>query len=217
MERLASFVSSRTGATYPLFRPVPEYSLNPFYWLGALSVVAFVIQGVTGVIMMIYYIPTPGFMPTPTTLYIFQSVNYGRVPRDGPPLHGVRDDHARLHAHDEGLLRLRPQEAARANVDNGDGDGVRHARLRVHRLPSSLDGRLQVGDRRRDRDDERAPDAHRQPRKLPGGRDGGRPPPSSCASTTSTSSCSPRCSWSSWRSRCTCSRPTGSPSRSPGR
>jgi quinol-cytochrome oxidoreductase complex cytochrome b subunit len=77
MERLANFISSRTGATYPLFRPVPEFSLNPFYWLGALSVVAFIIQGVTGLIMALYYIPTTDSAYT-TTQYIFKSVYFGQ-------------------------------------------------------------------------------------------------------------------------------------------
>ncbi len=71
------WISAQTGATYPLFRPVPEYSLNPFYWLGALSVVAFIIQGITGVIMMLYYIPTTD-QAYSTTLYIFKSVYFGQ-------------------------------------------------------------------------------------------------------------------------------------------
>ena len=75
--RLAGWISSRTGLTYPLLRPVPEYSLNPFYWLGALSVVAFIIQGITGVIMMLYYIPSPTSAYA-TTKYIFQSVYFGQ-------------------------------------------------------------------------------------------------------------------------------------------
>jgi quinol-cytochrome oxidoreductase complex cytochrome b subunit len=45
--------------------------------LGALTVVAFLIQGVTGMIMMLYYVPSPtdAFQ---TTQYIFQTVYYGR-------------------------------------------------------------------------------------------------------------------------------------------
>jgi len=75
--RFAGWISTQTGLTYPMLRPVPEYSLNPFYWLGALSVVAFIIQGVTGVIMMLYYIPTTTQAYT-TTLYIFKSVYFGQ-------------------------------------------------------------------------------------------------------------------------------------------
>ncbi|HKT21998.1 MAG TPA: DUF4405 domain-containing protein, partial [Nitrososphaerales archaeon] len=77
MERLAAWFDSRLGLGYPLLRPVPRYALNPFYWLGALAVVAFVIQGVTGVIMMLYYVPSPT-QAYSSTLYIFQSVYNGR-------------------------------------------------------------------------------------------------------------------------------------------
>ncbi len=75
--KIAGWFDSRLGLTYPLLRPVPEYALNPFYWLGALAVVAFVIQGVTGVIMMLYYVPSPADAYS-STQYIFQSVYNGR-------------------------------------------------------------------------------------------------------------------------------------------
>ena len=76
-ETVAGWVDSRLGLSHPLLRPVPEYALNPFYWLGALAVVAFVIQGVTGMIMMLYYIPSPT-QAYSSTQYIFQSVSNGR-------------------------------------------------------------------------------------------------------------------------------------------
>ena len=59
-----------------MLRPAPRYSLSPFYWLGALAVVAFIIQGITGVIMMLYYLPSPT-QAYASTLYIFQNVSYG--------------------------------------------------------------------------------------------------------------------------------------------
>ena len=77
LARLAGWFDSRLGLSYPLLRPVPEYALNPFYWLGALAVVAFVIQGVTGMIMMLYYVPSPA-QAYSSTLYIFQNVYNGR-------------------------------------------------------------------------------------------------------------------------------------------
>ncbi len=77
LSRLIGWVDSRLGLSYPLLRPVPQYSINPFYWLGALAVVAFVIQGVSGLIMMLYYLPSPTQAYT-STLYIFQGVYYGR-------------------------------------------------------------------------------------------------------------------------------------------
>ena len=75
--RLVRWFDSRLGLSYPLLRPVPQYSINPFYWLGALTVVAFVIQGITGVIMMLYYVPSPT-QAWSSTSFIFQNVSYGR-------------------------------------------------------------------------------------------------------------------------------------------
>jgi len=75
--RLADWFDARLGLTYPLLRPAPRYSINPFYWLGALTVVAFLIQGVTGIMMMLYYVPSPTDAFS-STQYIFQSVYYGR-------------------------------------------------------------------------------------------------------------------------------------------
>ena len=77
LERVAGWFDSRLGLSYPLLRPVPKYALNPFYWLGALTVVAFVIQGVTGIIMMLYYVPDPT-QAYSSTQYIFQNVYNGR-------------------------------------------------------------------------------------------------------------------------------------------
>src|SRR5271169_187120 len=75
--RFVRWLDSRLGLSYPLMRPVPQYSINPFYWIGALTVVAFVIQGVTGIILLIWYVPNPT-VAYQTTTYVFNSVNYGR-------------------------------------------------------------------------------------------------------------------------------------------
>ena len=74
--RLAGWFDSRLGLSYQLLRPAPAYSINPFYWLGALATVAFVIQGVTGSLMMLYYVPDPT-QAYASTRYIFQNVSYG--------------------------------------------------------------------------------------------------------------------------------------------
>ena len=71
------WLDTRLGLSKPLFRPVPQYAINPFYWLGALAVTAFVIQGITGVIMMLYYVPSPTEAYS-STQYIFNAVPYGR-------------------------------------------------------------------------------------------------------------------------------------------
>jgi quinol-cytochrome oxidoreductase complex cytochrome b subunit len=77
LTRLVQWFDTRLGLSHPLFRPVPQYAINPFYWLGALAVTAFVIQGITGVIMMLYYVPSPT-QAYSSTKYIFNSVPYGR-------------------------------------------------------------------------------------------------------------------------------------------
>ncbi len=77
LTRLAAWIDSRLGLSYPLLRPVPKYALNPFAWLGALTVVAFAILAITGIIMMLYYTPTPD-AAYPSTSYIFNRVAYGR-------------------------------------------------------------------------------------------------------------------------------------------
>jgi len=77
LARIAAWFDSRFGLSYPFLRDAPEYSINPFYWLGALTVVAFVIQGITGIMMMLYYVPSPS-QAYSSTLFIFQSVSYGR-------------------------------------------------------------------------------------------------------------------------------------------
>ena len=77
LTRLVQWFDTRLGLSNPLFRPVPQYAINPFYWLGALAVTAFVIQGITGVIMMLYYVPSPTEAYS-STQYIFNVVPYGR-------------------------------------------------------------------------------------------------------------------------------------------
>ena len=82
--RLAGWFDSRLGLSHPFLRPAPSYAISPFYWLGAVAVVAFVIQAVTGMLMMLYYVPDPSTAAGSTvaqayasTQYIFQNVSYG--------------------------------------------------------------------------------------------------------------------------------------------
>ena len=74
--RLARWFDARLGLSYEFLRPAPQYAINPFYWLGALAVVAFVIQAVSGMLMMLYYVPDPT-NAYQSTQFIFQSVSYG--------------------------------------------------------------------------------------------------------------------------------------------
>jgi len=74
--RVARWFDARLGLSYEFLRPAPQYAINPFYWLGALAVVAFVIQAVSGMLMMLYYVPDPS-QAYQSTQFIFQNVSYG--------------------------------------------------------------------------------------------------------------------------------------------
>ncbi len=64
------------GLTTNVLQPVPEYSMNPFYWLGALTVIAFTLQVLTGLLMLLYYVPTTD-QAYSSTLYIIKYVPLG--------------------------------------------------------------------------------------------------------------------------------------------
>ena len=74
--RVAGWFDARLGLSHEFLRPAPQYAINPFYWLGALAVVAFVIQAVSGMLMMLYYVPDPT-SAYQSTQFIFHSVSYG--------------------------------------------------------------------------------------------------------------------------------------------
>ncbi|MDV3278351.1 MAG: cytochrome bc complex cytochrome b subunit [Nitrososphaerales archaeon] len=74
--RFVEWVKSRFGLRTNVLRPVPEYSLSPLYWLGALTVIAFALQVFTGLLMMIYYVPTVD-QAYSSTQFIIRSVPLG--------------------------------------------------------------------------------------------------------------------------------------------
>ncbi len=76
IRRLVEWAKARIGIETNVLRPVPQYSMSPLYWLGALTVVAFMLQVVTGLLMMIYYVPTTD-QAYSSTLYIIRNVPLG--------------------------------------------------------------------------------------------------------------------------------------------
>src|SRR5579862_5185301 len=75
--RFLSWLDDRLGLSYPLLRPVPQFSINPFYWIGALTLVAFTIQAVTGILLLVWYVPDTATAYA-STLFVFNNVLYGR-------------------------------------------------------------------------------------------------------------------------------------------
>jgi quinol-cytochrome oxidoreductase complex cytochrome b subunit len=74
--KITQWFESRLGLRAKVLRPVPDYSLNPFYWLGALTVIAFLLQAFTGLLMLIYYVPTTDQAYASTT-FIIKTVPLG--------------------------------------------------------------------------------------------------------------------------------------------
>jgi quinol-cytochrome oxidoreductase complex cytochrome b subunit len=74
--KVAQWLESRLGLKAQVLRPVPDYSLNPFYWLGALTVIAFGLQVFTGLLMLIYYVPSVD-QAYASTVYIIKTVPLG--------------------------------------------------------------------------------------------------------------------------------------------
>jgi len=78
VRKIAEWIDSRVGITNTMLRPGPEYSLNVFYWLGALMVIAFLLQGLTGLLMLLYYTPTVSEAYS-STLFIIKYVPLGNL------------------------------------------------------------------------------------------------------------------------------------------
>jgi ubiquinol-cytochrome c reductase cytochrome b subunit len=74
--RFVEWFKDRFGLQTSVLRPVPEYSMNPLYWLGALTMIAFGLQVLTGLLMLIYYVPTTD-QAYSSTLFIIKAVPLG--------------------------------------------------------------------------------------------------------------------------------------------
>ena len=74
--RFVNWVKKVVGLSTNVLRPVPEYSMNPFYWLGALTAMVFGLQALTGLLMLIYYVPTTDHAYS-STQFIIQNVPLG--------------------------------------------------------------------------------------------------------------------------------------------
>jgi quinol-cytochrome oxidoreductase complex cytochrome b subunit len=75
---MVEWLDSRIGFVKTPLKPAPEYVLHPLYWLGAFTAVSFVMQGLTGLFILLYYVPLPD-QAYSSTIYIFQHVPLGRL------------------------------------------------------------------------------------------------------------------------------------------
>jgi len=84
LDRIWDFVEDRAGIKTWALRPQPAFSFNASYWTGAFVATAFLVQVVTGLLLLLYYIPSaaltgPGGTPEAwaSTNYIITSVPMG--------------------------------------------------------------------------------------------------------------------------------------------
>jgi cytochrome aa3-type oxidase subunit III len=84
LNSLWNFIESRTHISKWPYRPQPEFSFNPSYWTGAFVAVAFILQVITGLLLLFYYDPsvsaaTTGAPPQAwaSTQYIIQTAPFG--------------------------------------------------------------------------------------------------------------------------------------------
>jgi quinol-cytochrome oxidoreductase complex cytochrome b subunit len=76
-DRFVGWFDTRFGFEKTMLKPIPDYTLNPLYWLGIIMIVTFAMQGITGIYMTLYYVPTPEEAYSSTT-YIMNTVPLGK-------------------------------------------------------------------------------------------------------------------------------------------
>jgi quinol-cytochrome oxidoreductase complex cytochrome b subunit len=77
-DKLVDWLDVKFGFGKTPLKPVPDFTLNPIYWLGALLAVTFALQALTGIFMLLYYVPTPAEAYSSTT-FVINSVPLGHL------------------------------------------------------------------------------------------------------------------------------------------
>ena len=77
-DKLVDWFDVRLGFTKAPLKPIPDFALNPIYWLGLLMALTFGMQGATGMFMLLYYVPTPAEAYSSTT-FIINNVPLGQL------------------------------------------------------------------------------------------------------------------------------------------
>ncbi len=77
-DRLVDWFDVKFGFGKTPLKPIPDFTLNPIYWLGLLLAGTFALQALTGVFMLLYYVPTPTEAYSSTS-FIMNSVPLGKL------------------------------------------------------------------------------------------------------------------------------------------
>ena len=76
--KISLWIDSRLGLTHTVLSPVQESSLHPLSWLGALAFIAFLGQALTGMLMLLYYVPLTDKAYS-STVYMIKEVPLGHL------------------------------------------------------------------------------------------------------------------------------------------
>lgn len=84
LDRIWGYLENRIGISRWPLRPQPSFSFRPAYWTGAFVAIAFILQAISGMLLLIYYNPSAAAVSTggppgawSTTQYIIQKVPFG--------------------------------------------------------------------------------------------------------------------------------------------
>jgi quinol-cytochrome oxidoreductase complex cytochrome b subunit len=77
-DKIVNWFDVRLGFAKTPLKPIPDFALNPIYWLGLLLALTFAMQGATGMFMLLYYVPTPAEAYS-STIFIINSVPLGQL------------------------------------------------------------------------------------------------------------------------------------------
>jgi quinol-cytochrome oxidoreductase complex cytochrome b subunit len=77
-DKIVDWFDVRLGFSKTPLKPIPDFALNPIYWLGLLLALTFGMQAATGMFMLLYYTPTPE-QAYSSTLFIINSVPLGQL------------------------------------------------------------------------------------------------------------------------------------------
>ena len=77
-DKLVHWFDVKFGFSKTPLKPIPDFAMNPIYWLGLLLAVTFGLQAATGIFMLLYYVPTPA-QAYSSTASVISSVPLGSL------------------------------------------------------------------------------------------------------------------------------------------
>ena len=77
-DKLVDWFDVKFGFAKTPLKPIPDFAMNPIYWLGLLLALTFGLQALTGMFMLLYYVPSPA-QAYSSTASVISSVPLGSL------------------------------------------------------------------------------------------------------------------------------------------